>query len=204
MKRVGLLGGSFDPIHMGHLNLAFELMEKKALDEVWFIPAQTNPFKTEAPPIAIEHRLAMVALAIEGIPQFHLNSVEKNRLPPSYTFHTLQYFIEQKIRENSLFDFFLLLGEDSLYGFMDWYNVEEIVQMIPLLIGSRSGNYLEEHQQWSPAVREAIEQGLISTSLMDISSTQIRNRLTHTLYCGHLLPAPVLQYIQTHGLYIVD
>lgn len=80
--RIGLLGGTFDPIHCGHLNLAFELMEKGGLDEIWFIPAAINPHKMGAPPLAIEHRLAMVKLAIQEIPQFQLKDLESGRPPP--------------------------------------------------------------------------------------------------------------------------
>ncbi len=70
-KKIGLFGGTFDPIHFGHLNLAFELMEKEKLEQVWFIPTQVNPFKTQTPPISIDHRLFMVNLAIQKIPQFY-------------------------------------------------------------------------------------------------------------------------------------
>jgi nicotinate-nucleotide adenylyltransferase len=200
MKRVGLLGGTFDPIHFGHLNLAFELMEKRNLEEVWFVPAQINPFKIESPPISIEHRLEMVKMAIEGIPQFCVKSIEKDR-HPSYTFHTLQDFIEETVQKMQMIQFFLLMGEDSLPGFMNWYRAEEIVQMVPLLIGSRTGSELGGYAEWPPAVHQAMEAGLTETSLMDISGTQVRKRIKNGLYCGHLVPESVLKYIEKNLLW---
>src|SRR5436853_4449646 len=139
IKRIGLFGGTFDPIHFGHLNLAFELMEKRGLDQVWFIPTQINPFKMEVPPTSMEHRLTMVQLAIRDIPQFHLKDLEKKRPPPSYTIHTLQAFIAEEAYSPTPNQFYLLLGEDSLPGFFQWHLPEEIVKLVPLLIGLRSG-----------------------------------------------------------------
>lgn len=201
-KKVGLLGGTFDPIHCGHLHLAFELMEKKNLDEVWFIPAQVNPFKEEAPPISIQHRLSMVRLAIQDIPFFHLQSLESERPPPSYTIHTLQEFIKQEIHQPFPNQFFLLMGEDSIPGFMQWHLPEEIVQLMPLYIGSRTGVWQKaELTDFSLSVREAIQKGITPTALMDVSGTTIRTRLSQRQYCGHLVCAPVLDYIEKNRLY---
>lgn len=204
-KKIGLLGGTFDPFHFGHLNLAFELMEKKGLDQVWFIPAQVNPFKMGAPPTAMEHRLAMVQLAIQEIPQFHLKDLEKERPPPSYTIDTLKTFIAEEAFKLAPHQFYLLLGEDAISSFDSWHLSEEIVKLVPLLIGSRSsmevimGKY--DLNPFSILIRKAIEGGCVQTRLMDISGTDIRKRLAEGLYCGHLVPASVLNYIQIHRLY---
>jgi nicotinate-nucleotide adenylyltransferase len=200
-KKIGLLGGTFDPIHFGHLNLAFELMEKKELDQVWFIPAQVNPFKVQKPPHSMDHRLAMVQLAIQGIPQFQLKDLEKERPPPSYTIDTLRAFIAEEAYSPTPNQFYLLLGEDSIPTFFYWHLPEEIVKLVPLLIGSRSGIEEYELNKFSLSIRKAIEAGLTETQLMDISSTDIRRRLNQGLYCGHLVPAPVLNYIQENQLY---
>lgn len=204
IKKIGLFGGTFDPIHCGHLNLAFELMEKKQLDQVWFIPAQVNPLKTQAPPISIEHRLAMVKLAIQDIPQFHLKDLEKERPPPSYTIHTLKAFIAEEAAKPSSNLFYLLMGEDSVPGFLHWHLPEEIVKLVPLLIGSRTGIWQCDLDNFSLPIREAIQEGLISTRLMDISGTDIRFRLANHLYCGHLIPIPVLQYINENQIYQIN
>jgi nicotinate-nucleotide adenylyltransferase len=201
VTKIGLLGGTFDPIHCGHLNLAFELMEKKQLDQVWFIPAQINPFKLQAPPTSMDHRLEMTRLAIQDIPQFHLKDLEKERPPPSYTIHTLQAFIAAEASNPAPNQFYLLMGEDAIPGFFHWHSPEEIVQLVPLLIGSRSGVWQYEVANLSLSIREAIQKGLTPTRLMDVSSTDIRQRLSQGLYCGHLVAAPVLQYIYENQLY---
>lgn len=201
VKKIGLLGGTFDPIHFGHLNLAFELMEKKALNQVWLIPAQINPFKVQVPPISIKHRLQMVQLAIQEIPHFYLKDLEKERPPPSYTIDTLRSFIAEEAYSPTPNQFYLLLGEDSVPGFFQWHLPEEIVKLVPLLIGSRTGIWQYELTNFSLPVRESIQEGLTPTRLMDISGTDIRHRLSQKLYCGHLIPAPVLHYIQKNQLY---
>jgi nicotinate-nucleotide adenylyltransferase len=201
VTKIGLFGGTFDPIHCGHLNLAFELMEKRELDQVWFIPAQINPFKAQAPPTPIEHRLMMTQLAIQDIPQFHLKDLEKELPPPSYTIQTLRTFIAAEAYSPTPNQFYLILGEDSVPGFFHWHMPEEIVQLVPLLIGSRVGMWQYELDNFSLPIREAIQEGLTPTRLIDVSSTDIRSRLANQLYCGHLVPAPVLQYIQKHQLY---
>ncbi len=202
IKKVGLFGGTFDPIHMGHLNLAFELMEKKQLDQVWFIPVQLNPHKTaQDPPVSFDHRLAMTQLALEGIPYFFVKDVEKQRPPPSYTIHTLQAIVAEEALNPGPHQFYLLMGEDALPGFIRWHLPEEIVRLVPLLIGSRSGSWLYEIKDDSLAIWEAIQKGLTPTRLMDVSSTEIRQRFKQGLYCGHLVPASVLTYIQENQLY---
>lgn len=200
-EKIGLFGGTFDPIHFGHLNLAFELMEKRELDQVWFIPAQVNPFKVQFPPSPMDHRLAMVQLAIQEIPQFHLKDLERERPPPSYTIDTLRAFIAEEAYQSTPNQFSLLLGEDSIPGFFHWHLPEEIVKLVPLFIGSRSGLWQYELSHFSLPIREAIQKGLTQTRLMDISGTEIRKRFAHQLYCGHLIPGSVLNYIQDQQIY---
>lgn len=197
--RIGIYGGTFDPIHFGHLNLAFELMEKQSLNEVWFVPAQINPHKMESSPVSADHRLAMLQLALEGIPQFHINQIECKRPAPSYTVETLRCILQEPGAENK--DFFLLLGEDSIPGFCRWHEVHEIIERIPLLIGSRDGNWACEDSNTDPRILHAIEKGMVKTKLMDISSTELRRRLNQNLYCGHLVPAKALAYLHEHRLY---
>ena len=200
-KRVGLLGGTFDPIHVGHLNLAFELMEKRGLDEVWFIPARVSPFKEKNPPQIMDHRLEMVQLAIKGIPQFHVKDLEKHRPSPSYTVDTLKALVAEHSYGANPHHFYLLLGEDAIERFPHWYLPEEIVKLVRLLIGTRRG--LNEHElpPLMPLIGKSIEEGLTPIHLMDVSSTEIRARLAKKMYCGHLVPAAVLEYIEKNQLY---
>ena len=113
MKKVGLLGGSFDPIHLGHLNLAIELKEKWQLEEVWFIPAQVSPFKKNALPSLASHRLKMVELALKPFSQFFLSDFELQRPSLSYTIETVNYFC-QLHRESMARDF-------KTSNFINWF-----------------------------------------------------------------------------------
>lgn len=196
-KKIGLYGGTFDPIHFGHLNLAIELMEKQSLDEVWFIPTHLNPLKFDRHPSSIEHRLKMVQLAIEKIPQFKLKDIESHRAPPSYTIDTLHELMAQEA--NEIHHLYLLLGQDSIPGFYHWQRVDEIVDIIPLLIASRTGEWHSAGQK--PHIETAIQKGLVQTRYMDITSTEIRDRLSKGLYCGHLVPHEVLSYIHEQKLF---
>lgn len=203
-KKIGLFGGTFDPIHFGHLNLAFELMEKRSLDEVWFIPARANPLKMDNYPQVIENRLAMVQLAIEGIPQFHLKDLEKDRPSPSYTIDTIKIFVEEESTSPNPHQFYLLLGEDAIQNFGRWHLPEEIIQLAPLLVGSRAGVSPKAAEELSPSIQKVIHEGITKIPLMDISATEVRYRLSRGLYCGHLVPAPVLNYIKNESFYSRD
>lgn len=202
-KKIGLLGGTFDPIHWGHLNLAFELMEKRQLDAVWFIPAQSNPLKTTASLASMKDRLAMVQLAIEGIPQFEWKDIEARRPAPSYTIDTLRLLAADQSLRSPRHQFYLLMGEDAVSGFLQWRSPEEIISLAKLLIGSRSCSLMPEWKDCSTAIRTAIEEGMTPSRLMDISATDIRERLASHRYCGHLVPSSVLEYIRSNGLYSI-
>lgn len=195
MTKIGLLGGTFDPIHFGHINLAFELMEKWGLDKIWFIPARHNPLKGHSTPVAEQHRLMMLKLAIQGIPQLEIQTCELERTTPSYTVDT----IRQLLASNHHHQFFLLLGEDLISSFLSWKEPREIVQLVPVLVGSRALG--KECHIDDPIVDEAFSAGWTKTRLLDISGTEIRRRVAVGLYCGHLVPASVLDYISVHKLY---
>lgn len=201
-KKIGIFGGTFDPIHFGHINLALELMEKRKLDEVWFVPAQINPLKQQVGTAPFKDRLNMLHLALSDIPQFQIHDIESFLPTPSYTLHTLRYILAKEAEKQVPAQFFLLLGEDCLPNFMEWHQPEEIVKLVPLLIGSRTGSWKPEVLAKYPiSIRKAIETGMTTTNLMDISATELRKRLQRHLYCGHLIPAKVLDYIHAHALY---
>lgn len=193
-RKIGLYGGTFNPIHFGHLNLAFELMEKKGLDEVWWIPANRSPLRTDEPMVEARFRYNMVELAVEEIPQFKVLDIEIEKPPPSYTVDSVKEILHSHPDEH----FFLLLGEDSLKHFMKWKNPLEIIQLIPLLIGGRRWIELPS---FPIEFQAAFEKGRVETSLFDISATTIRERLEKKLYTGHLIPAKVLDFICVNQLY---
>lgn len=196
-KKVGFFGGSFDPIHLGHLNIAIELAERHKLDEVYICPTSQSPFKKSQPPIASkEDRRAMVTAAISPLPHFTLLDLELQNSMPCYTIDTIRALIAADHKKN----YFLLLGEDAIEHFHEWREVEELIKLATPLIGSRTTKSLNRKGLTS-ALSSSIEKGLTEIPIMEISSTQIRDRLKKGLYCGHLLPAKVWDYIQQHQLY---
>ena len=201
-NKVGLFGGSFDPIHFGHLNLAMELKEKHHLDEVWFCPAHINPHKLDAntPALAL-HRLKMVELAVAGIPGFRVIDNEISREGPSYTIDTLHALIADEAKTGNGRTFALLLGADAIPGFFRWHCPLEIVRLVPLFIGSRAGTLNISQLEGDPEILAAIQKGMTETRLFDVSATAVRYRLSKGLYCGHLVPKEVLDYIYTNHLY---
>jgi nicotinate-nucleotide adenylyltransferase len=195
--KVGFYGGTFDPLHFGHMNLALEIFEKKKLDEIWFCPAYLSPHKHQTPPVDSNHRIAMLRRALAPMPSFRILELEIHRQGPSYTIDTLR----QLKQENSENQISLIMGDDALTEFHRWHRVEEIVELVPLLIGCRSLDVSMQHFQEHPNLLKAVRRGLVKTRMMDISSTDIRTRLQQGLYCGHLLPQEVLDYIWEFRLY---
>ncbi len=195
MKKIGFYGGTFDPIHFGHLFLAIQLAELKQLDEVWICPAFCSPFKQGKLPLTSgEHRLEMVRLAIEEIPRFKVLSSEVESKETSYTVDTLRALPQG-------FQYHLLLSEESALQFMKWKEPEEIARLAPPLIGCRKFSELSGHQDDSWKEIPFLKEGLVLTKRMEISSTEIRERLKNKLYVGHLVPAKALDYIRRHQLY---
>lgn len=168
MKTVGFFGGSFDPIHFGHIALAISLMESHQLDEVLFCPAFCSPFKMDNPPVApAEDRLMMLKLALD-FPPFKISTVELDRKGASFTIDTIRELKQEGVRLR------LLLSDEAAQHLHKWKQTEELVKIAPPLIGPRD---------------------------IKISSTEVRNRLKKKLYCGHLLPLKVLDYIKSSDLY---
>ncbi|MBN2480003.1 MAG: adenylyltransferase/cytidyltransferase family protein, partial [Parachlamydiales bacterium] len=135
MKKVAFFGGSFDPIHLGHLNLAIEIFEKsKRFDEILFCPTNISPFKLEKPPKAsFEHRLNMLKIALKNAPFFKITSSEIKRDFPSYTIDTLNLLKDEN-------DLNLILTEESLEYFHLWKEYENILKIAPLIVGTRKKN----------------------------------------------------------------
>ncbi len=188
MKTIGFFGGTFDPIHVGHLFLALQLAEYHKLDQVLICPAFCSPFKkNHSPTASAKHRLEMVRLAVQEISciQVLANEVEQEKI--SYTIDT--------IRSLPFARYYLLLSEESAASFMDWKDADELARLAPPLIGCRKGAGA------LPPQLDYLKRGLTPTKSMEISSTEIRERLKNRLYCGHLVPAKALDYIERYQLY---
>jgi len=199
--KIGIYGGTFDPIHFGHLNLAIQVKEKLGLDEIWLVPAQTNPLKTEFKTASASDRLHMLELAIENLPYIKLSRIEIERPAPSYTVETLRLLQEGYPRH----EFSLLIGLDSLIRFEEWKSPEELVRRVPLIIGKRTGKELTIPLfSNNPLIQKAVKEGIIETSVMEISATDIRERINRGLYIEHLVPPKVVDYIYDNHLYFKD
>ena len=199
-KRIGVLGGTFDPVHFGHLHLAIALLERRALSEVLFCPTAISPFKLDRPPAAsLKQRIEMLELSLKGLSFCSIWDGElryEGRGGPSFTIDALKELQQERLDAQ----LYLLMGEDTLFGFERWKSAEELVRIAPPLIGSRpcdgiSLNHLPQQ------LRQIIADGLTTIPMMEISSSDVRERLTRGQYCGHLIPFRALNYIREQHLY---
>jgi nicotinate-nucleotide adenylyltransferase len=191
--KVGIFGGTFDPIHFGHLLLAEQAREAASLHEIWFIPAGEPPHKQGKPLTPAAERKKMVELAVEGHPQFKVNPIELMRSGPSYTVDT----IKELKKQNPHVEFFLLVGADMVKNLPKWYKIKEIIQNVHVIGLGRPGvdhdalpEYIEERLMWIP---DAVE--------TNISSSIIRKRLMLNRSVRYLVPDSVYKYIKEQGLY---
>lgn len=165
MKSVGIFGGSFNPIHTGHIALAKSLCEKAGLDEVWFMVSPMNPFKKAATDLLDDQlRLEMVKKALEGEPQLQACDYEFHLPKPSYTWHTLQAISQ----DFSDIRFTLLIGGDNWAAFDKWYHHDDILAHYPIVVYPRKGSDIGE-------VPEGVT--IVETPLLNISSTEIRHHI---------------------------
>jgi nicotinate-nucleotide adenylyltransferase len=197
MRQFGLFGGSFDPIHFGHINLALEILEKGNLEKILFCPANISPHKTSIPPRATsKERVEMVSLAIQGMEKFELFDEEIKRGGVSYTIETLQ-MVRKKFAKDVQIN--LIIDQGLIKNFHEWKEWQEITQLVNIIIGCRA---TFSKKEIPPSFEEISNKKFIITSQFEVSSTLIRDRLARGLYCGHLVPAKVLDYIYKHRLYL--
>ncbi len=198
-KKIGYLGGTFDPIHFGHLNLALEALEKAHLDEIWFCPTLLSPHKEETPPIKIAHRLKMVKLATEDIPEFKVIENEAHGELPPFTYETLTNLKNDPQNQDKIFT--LLLSEDLVEGLGRWHKVDRLLEEFPILIGHRIGCKSLKESDLDKNILTRIQNRKIPIRTLEISSSDLRARFKNKLYCAHLLPRKVLDYICQNELY---
>jgi nicotinate-nucleotide adenylyltransferase len=184
MLRLGLYGGSFDPIHHGHLILARQALEDLSLDRVIFIPAAESPFKLHQSAASAADRFAMVQLAVQHEPAFFVDPIEMIREAPSYTIDTARTYRAQYPDDTLYF----LVGEDHVPALPTWNEFEKLDELVHFAILSRSDLPLKVSY---PVVRRRF----------DLSATEIRNRVANDLPISYLVPENVLRYIQERKLY---
>ena len=194
MKKIGLLGGSFNPVHFAHLAMARTALRALHLDEVQLIPAG-NPWQKQPMQVSGPQRMAMLTLAIEHEAGVRINDSEINRQGATYTVDTLRALPKDA-------KYYWLLGTDQLNNFCTWREWQEITDYVTLTVAWRAGHPLHVPPQLDALLRHD-GKGLITLPFkaMDISSTQIRQRIAEGQDVSAFVPAPVLDYINTHGLY---
>jgi nicotinate-nucleotide adenylyltransferase len=198
-KRVGVLGGTFDPIHNAHLAIAAEAKKRLQLDEIMFIPAGQPWMKTDRVITPAEHRLAMVKLAIQRRSYYKISMLEMAQEGPSYTVETLRTLKQQMGRRT---EFFLILGDDSLDKFHRWKEPVEILKLATLVAVPRPGcprPDMKEIENKVPFITGRTV--LLDKPEMDLSSTQIRERVAAQQTIDNMVPAIVADYIREKGLY---
>lgn len=186
---VGLFGGSFDPVHHGHLIVARVAAEALGLTEVRFVPAREQPFKVGRHGAPAHHRAAMLALAIEGAAGFALESAELERKGPSYTVDTLRAL---RAREPGI-RLTLLLGADAAAELAAWHSAEELPALARIVVFARPG---------SPVPESPLIAGSVRVPALDISATEIRRRAREGRPLRYWVPDPVAEYIVRHRLYL--
>ncbi len=200
--RIGVFGGSFDPIHYGHLILAEHCREQADLDQVWFIPSGTNPHKQHGAVATDKQRSAMVGLAIGGHRSFMLSTTELERGGLSYTVDTLEQ-LNEEFHEDQIF---WLMGGDSFGNFSKWREPKKILELaIPLVVNrpgmppvdlSKLADYVDQSRL------EMFKEFQVSSPLIEISSTRIRSRVAEGKSIRYLIPRSVEKYIETQKLYL--
>ncbi len=224
IKKIGLLGGTFDPVHNGHLHLAEQAQRFFNLEKVVFIPAYRSPHKLAFEPVSCEHRLSMLTLALEGLPRFSIDKMEINKNEVSYTIETLK---ELQLNHPE-WNMFLILGADAFQDIDTWKQCSQLLDFCNILVGTRPGAELQvsdsvknklslstsatNDRATSSAtdvkVFKNLEKGtgvtFFQISPLDISSKEIRQRTRREEEVKNLLPPSVDHYIMRHRLYRDD
>ncbi len=213
MNRIGLLGGSFNPIHIGHLRVAEEVREALELSRVVFIPLHVPPHKEPGEIIATHHRLAMAELAIEDNDAFAVSDIETKREDKSYTLYTLRHFLKELPPGGELF---FILGTDAFAEITTWHRWREVLPMCHFVVMSRPGKsfaqpgdampaaYAERYRDKGDGVwqmKEGARLIFLPVTPLEISSSDIRRRLRAGGSVRYLVPDPAIGYLEQHGLY---
>lgn len=186
MKRIGILGGTFDPPHIGHLLIAEEVRVELKLEEVWFIPTQEAPHKEKSMTNAID-RSSMLEIAVSSNPYFKVEPIEMERSGKSYSFDTMQE-LKHAYPENK---FYFIIGADMVEYLPHWYKIEELLDLVTFVGVTRKGFQLYSSNEILS----------VDVPTLDISSTFIRERLANNETVNYLIPESVYTYIKEKRLY---
>lgn len=200
--KIGIMGGTFDPIHMGHLIIGEYARDLLKLEKVIFIPTGVNPFKTDRDTSSSAQRVDMVKLAIESNPYFEISTIEVHREGLSYTVDTIKS-LKEKYKED---DLYFIIGSDIIFQIENWKDFKELIKLCKFILFNRPGkNEIEidnKVKELSSLYNLSFER--ISAPLIDISSTDIRYRVRNRQSIKYLVPEAVEDYIIKHKLYLEE
>jgi len=196
--RLGVFGGTFDPVHLGHLVSASEMREACRLDQVWWVPAGSPPHKPGVAVSSDADRLAMLRLALENDPGAVVSTADLGRAGPSYTVDLLR-----RIRaEQSDADLVFLMGGDSLRDLPTWHDPQGILEIATIAVARRPGVSVDLDAVCRAVPNAAGRTQIVDVPLIGISATDIRGRVRSGRTIQHLVPASVEAYIRERGLYL--
>ena len=190
-RRVGLFGGSFDPVHNAHVALARAALAELHLDEVRWIPAG-RAWQKERPLTDAAHREAMLRLALRGEPRFVLDRIEIERAGPSYTLDTVRTYAAAQPQAQ----WFLIIGQDQYAGLHTWNGWQQLLDRVTLAVANRPGEVRTVHED----VRR-FSHRVVPLPMLDISATEVRRRVATGGDISTLVPPEVARYIDSHRLY---
>ncbi len=198
--RIGLFGGSFNPIHNGHITLAENIKKELSLDKVILIPSGEAPHKSSAEYADAKHRLSMCRLAIEDTEGFEVSSFETDRSGRSYSIYTVKHFRELYPND----ELFLIVGSDMLMCFDKWYRFEEILSLTAVVAATRNGDDIEQLKKIAQKLQKYGKIIVVNNSPVIVSSTKIRKMIKNNedTYC--YLREKVVKYIRMNDLYPND
>lgn len=204
-NKIILFGGSFNPVHLGHIAVAEFALEYLTASQVIFVPAKRSPFKTCPPQVADQQRVEMLNLAISGHKEFTIDTCELSRPAPSYTLDTVLYFKKKFPHDTILY---WLIGADMVGDLSKWYRIQQIMDNCIVSVMNRGGIDSPDFEQFErdmPAeYASAIRKNMINTPRIDISSTDVRWKIEHSQDVSALLDSRVLRYIHANRLYAVS
>ena len=200
MKPIAILGGSFNPVHYGHLKMAEAAMESSHFSKVLFIPTGTPYHKEQKALLPFSDRLKLLELAIENCPDFAFSPIEGEREGNSYTFDT----VSELLRQNPMESYSLLIGTDQFLTLRSWHKIKELGKLVDFYIANRNGEMsFSTFQKEKEALEKelSLHCKLFPMPAIDLSSTEIRNLLKEGKSIHGMLPKPVEEYILKKGFY---
>jgi nicotinate-nucleotide adenylyltransferase len=199
---IGILGGTFDPIHLGHLALARAARSNVGFDEIVFVPAAHPPHKLGRPISPASDRLAMVELAIEGEPATSVSRIELDRSGPSYTVDTVAAMLDEAARADRAIDITVILSAESFADLPDWHAADRLVELAAIAVAPRPGHPLPDPTTLADRLPGLVGHLIVINDILpDISASAIRARVAAGRPIDHLVPPRVAAYIEEHHLY---